>query len=446
MTLFQRMLSYRPAALCALIMRMTFCRALLLFSSATFVVLLASCGGDRSADAKVGGSSARQTISFALSGLPKEEAPAIEQELGAFERRNPGVKVKLDILSASSPDSGVYLEELEHRLSAGSPPDLMEVESTALQMLAKAGWLRQLSDLRPALSGFFAAQVAAGELAGEPYAIPWVDDPLGLFYRTDLVPSEPRTPREVVLDAKAAVTRDRELKIRSLEKPFAFAGYKNEAIATLEAVAPAFGGSLAVGSIDAKGNVEALEWLRKAIYVEKIAPVTVNGWDVGPVQDEFSAGRVAFAIDAPFVAGNEEPGSPTDGKSAYVPFPAGPGGRPGASAGGDMLAIAARSKHAVEAYKLIQFLTSQPVEVARAQSTYAAPSLRAAYSAALYAKWPVFKQVRVLAEDAEPGLVSPAYSQVAKSLTEAITSVLGNKASASTALKRAASQIDALEH
>lgn len=408
-------------------------------------VALAACGGASTTDVSHAG--ARQTISLALSGLDEEEGPQIEREIKAFERHDPQVRVKLDVLSPSTPDAPLYLEELEHQLRTDTnAPDLMELEVTQPQMLAKMGWIRSLTSFKPDLRDFFAAEVAAGELAGTPYAIPWTEDPEGLFYRTDLVRRAPRSPSELLADAEAAPRIDRAQKMRPLNEPFAFAGYKNEAISTLEAVAPAFGGGLTAHSIDTKGNVEALDWLRNTLYRRHVVPRAAAEWDVGPVQDEFSAGRTAFAIDYPFVADNRESGSPATDKLAYIPFPPRPGGRPGVALGGEMLAISARSRHAAAAYRLIEYLTSAEVQRARAEAIYTPPALRAAYTGALYTRRPLLRRIEELNEDAQPGLLSPQYPQIADAISSALAEVLGHGAPAGRELKLAATQIRALVH
>lgn len=394
---------------------------------------LAGCGDTQNARAPSSG--VRQTISFAVSGLTEEEAPELKRTIKAFEAQNPGVRVSLDVLAASSPNSGVYVEELERQLrSRSSTPDLMELEVTKAQPLASAGLLAPLSRFHPDLQRFFPAEVTAGELGGMPFAVPWTDVPEGLFYRTDLLPRAPRTPAEVLADARTASAKDRELNRRPLNEPFAFAGYKAEAITTFETVASAFGGGLTAQSIDTKPNVEALEWLRKAIYVAKITPKTAATWDQGPVQDDFSAGRTAFALDTPFVAANLEPGSPATGRLAYVPFPPRHGGKPGAALSGEMLAIGQKSPHIAIAYKLAKYLTSQQVEIARAEGSFTPPALRAAYDAALYATKPIFRQVKLLNEDAEPGLLSPRYPQIAQALASALTAVMTRDVSAYQAM------------
>jgi multiple sugar transport system substrate-binding protein len=231
-------------------------------------------------------------------------------------------------------------------------------------------------------------------------------------------------------------------KDHSLKEGLAFEGDKYEgAITALMTVDSAFGGKLTTTSVDSAGNVAALKWLHDAIYVNKIAPQAVTGWQEGQVQEEFTSGNAAFAINYPFVESVAASGGPAKGHVGYIPFPAGAGGTPGAALGGEMLAINAKTAHAAAAWKLIQYLTSSSVEVARAIATGDPPSLPSAYTAALYAKAPYFKAVKTLNGYAQPRPVTPNYLQVSTDLQTALSSVFANQSSASSALSSAASQV-----
>jgi ABC-type glycerol-3-phosphate transport system substrate-binding protein len=67
-----------------------------------------------------------------------------------------------------------------------------------------------------------------------------------------------------------------------------------------------------------------------------------------------------------------------------------------------MLAINAKSIHAADAWKLTQYLTSEPVQIERAVASGDRPSLPAAYTPALDAKAPWFPQVKTLNKYAAP--------------------------------------------
>ncbi len=410
-----------------------------LLAIAGIVVAAGGCGGGSSKEStKTVSASAKQTISFSLNGLGAE-GEYTKQQVKAFEKANPNIKVEIDVFS---PNSTVYLEQLEHRFIAGSSsPDLLESDVTYPAKFAKAGWIKSLSSFHPNTGEFFPTQMQAGEYEGTPYALPWFDNPEGLFYRTDMIPTAPKTPEELVSDAKKAMSEHPELK-----EGLAFEGHKYEgAITSFLTVVPAFGGKLTTSTIDSKGNVEALDWLHEALYANKIAPTAVTGWEEGQVQEEFTSGHTPFAINYPFVASVAEEGGPAKGNFGYIPFPPKPGGKPGAALGGEMLAINASSEHAAAAYKLIEYLTKPAVQVARAVATGDPPALPSAYTPALYAKAPVFKQVKVLNGYAQPRPVSPEYLKISELLQDALSSVYANASSASSALSSASAQIQSLE-
>lgn len=412
--------------------------AVALLAVGAIAVVAAGCGSSKSTPKSVP-ASATQTISFSLNGLGTE-GEYTKQQVKAFEKANPNIKVEVLIFS---PNSTVYLEQLEHRFIAGSSsPDLLESDVTYPAKFAKAGWIRSLSSFHPETGKFFPTQVQSGVYKSVPYAIPWFDNPEGLFYRTDMIPTPPKSPEEVVADAKKALSEHPELK-----EGLAFEGHKYEgAITSFLTVAPAFGGKLTTSSIDSEGNVAALNWLHEALYVNKIAPTAVTGWEEGQVGEEFTSGHTPFAINYPFVAAVAEEGGPAKGHVGYIPFPPKtPGGKPGAALGGEMLAINANSAHAAAAYKLIEYLTTSSVQVARAVATGDPPALPSAYTSALYSKAPIFEKVKVLNTFAEPRPVSPEYLKISEILQEALSSVYANSASPSNALSSAASQINSLE-
>jgi multiple sugar transport system substrate-binding protein len=230
-----------------------------------------------------------------------------------------------------------------------------------------------------------------------------------------------------------------------LKEGLAFEGAKYEGVITSFLTADgAFGGKLTLSNVDSPSNVAALKWLHDAIYVNKIAPAAVTGWQEAEVQSEFTSGYAAFAINYPFVAAVAATGGPAKGHVGYIPFPPQSGGKPGSALGGEMLAINAKSSHSAASWKLIQYLTSPSVQIARAEATGDPPSLPSAYTSALYAKAPYFRQVKVLNTYAQPRPVDPNYLQASSDLQDAFSSVYANSSSPSSALKSAASQIKSL--
>src|SRR5579875_2111642 len=396
----------------------------------------ASSSGNTKHPARSGHAAGTTTIQFAESGLGTE-GQQTQAAINAFEKANPSIKVKIDVLS---PNSTTYLQQLQQRFIAGSGTlYVLESYVTYPAKFAQAGWIKSLKSLHPNMHQFFSGEVAAGTYKGAPYAVPWFDNPEGLFYRTDLIKTPPRSPAQIVSDAKAAMKKD-----KSLKEGLAFEGAKYEgAITAFMTVDGAFGGRLTPTSVNTPANVAALKWLHDAIFVNKIAPQAVTGWQEGNVQQEFTAGHAAFAINYPFVASVDAStkSSPAYKHTGYIPFPASKGGRPGSALGGEMLAINAKSSNVAAAWKLIQYLTSPKVEVKRAIATGDPPSLPSAYTNALYRKAPYFKQVKVLNRYSQPRPVSPKYLQISVDLQNAFSAVFANTSSPASAMKNAASAV-----
>jgi multiple sugar transport system substrate-binding protein len=396
------------------------------------VALSAACSssGSGSSSSGVSGSS-KQTITFAESGLGSE-GQQTQKAINAFEAANPNIKVNIQVLSS---DSTTYLSQLEHDFISGSTtPDVFESDATYPAKFAQAGWVLSLAQFSPNMSQFFPHEVAAGTFNGTNYAVPWFDNPEGLYYRTDLIKTPPTSPAQVVSDAQAALKADPKLK-----EGIAFEADKYEgAITAFLTVDSAFGGTLDPNNVNTPGNVAALSWLHDAIYKYHIAPTAVTGWQEGQVEQEFVSGYAAFSINYPFVE-SLATSPPVKGHVGYIPFPAGPGGTPGSALGGEMLAINAKTAHAQAAWKLIQYLTSPSVEISRAIATGDPPSLPSAYNSALLSAAPYFAAVKTLNNYSAPRPVNPNYLAVSADLQTLFSGVYANS-SANAASQAFASQ------
>lgn len=429
-------------------------RRKVLVGLAGVAMLAAACGGGSSggsggsggstttskgAGTTAGGpsASAKQTIQFAESGLGTE-GQATQAAINAFDKANPNITVQIVVLSSNSTQ---YLQQLQQRFIAGSPtPDVLESDVTYPAAFAKAGWIASLDGHKPDLSQFFSGEVAAGQYQSKTYAIPWFDNPEGVFYRTDLVPTAPTTPTQLVSDAKAAMAKD-----PSLKEGLAFEGAKYEGAITAYLTAlGGFGGKLDPSNLDTPGNLQALKFLYDAIYTNHIAPQAVTGWQEGQVQQEFTSGHTAFAINYPFVFSVAAMGGAAKGHVGFIPFPSASGGMGGSALGGEMLAINAKSQHQAAAWKLIQYLTNDQAMITRAEATGDPPAKPSAYTSALYAQAPYFQQIKTLAAAAQPRPVSPQYPQISSDLQDMLSSVFSNLSKPQPALSQAASTIKAL--
>jgi multiple sugar transport system substrate-binding protein len=126
-----------------------------------------------------------------------------------------------------------------------------------------------------------------------------------------------------------------------------------------------------------------------------------------------------------------------------MPFPAG-GHTPKAALGGDALAINAKSKQVDAAWKFIQFLTTDQVQIDRAASAGDPPAVKSAYNSTLYSKAPYYQQEKDVFEVATPRPVTPLYPRVSQVLQTEINAALSDQKRPQDALASAQSQISSI--
>lgn len=412
-------------------------RRLLGVSAVLLAFTATACGGSSTSSAPQTSGSAKQTIVFATQGLGSEGS-ATSAAVAAFEKAHPNITVKLLVLSPTA--NSAYQQLTQRFVSGSSTPDVITADVIWPATFARAGWIANLAQFHPNTSQFFPGQVAAGTYNGALYAIPWFINAEGLYYRTDLVPTPPTTPAQLVAAAKAAMAKDKALK-----EGIAFEGAKYEGVVTAFInFLGGFGGKLDPANLNTPANVKALTFMRDLIYTDHVAPQAVTGWQESDVQSAYLSGQAAFAMNWPYLfALAEKPGSPVAGKTGWIPFPS-ETGTPAAALGGDVLAINAKSQHKAAAWQFIQFLTSPQIQIQRAISAGDPPAVKSAYTAQLYAAAPYYKQQKAVFQVATPRPVNPNYPKISNELQTMLSSVLSNQQSPQQALAAAASTVKSL--
>jgi multiple sugar transport system substrate-binding protein len=405
----------RPAAAAALIV--------------AALTTVAACGGS-SASAPTA-ASADQTITFATAALGSE-LQATKAEITSFEKAHPNITVRLVQLASTSNDA---YQQLTHYFIAGSStPDVIDADTAWPASFARAGWILPLNKYVQA-SALLPDAAAAGTYQGKMYAAMFYFNAEGLYYRTDLVKQPPATPQELVSDAQAALKQDPGLK-----EGLAFEGSKYEgAVTVFIDFMGAFGGGLNPAHFDTPANLQALQFLHDVVYKYKIAPEAVTGWTEQNVQEAFTSGQTAFATNWPYVE-SLVPGSAVSGKTGYVPFPS-LSGTGVATLASDALVINAHSSHVAADAEFIGWLLSPGQQIDRAITSGDPPSVRAAYTSALFSKAPYFQADEQVFKAGVPRLVSANYLQISADIQDMLSSVLANQASPAQALQATAQQL-----
>ncbi len=137
--------------------------------------LLAGACSRHDADADV------HTLDFWVMG---SEGEHVQSLLAEFERRRPGIKVRVQGI----PWSAAH-EKLLTAHVGGTLPDVFQLGSTWLAEFVALRALAPLDTLldAAALADIFPGVLAANRVQGRLYALPWYVDTRLLFYRADLL-------------------------------------------------------------------------------------------------------------------------------------------------------------------------------------------------------------------------------------------------------------------
>lgn len=381
--------------------------------------------------------SGRAVITFPASAVGAE-ARVLAAQLRRFMVLRPDVQV----VQQRTPDAAdqrhqLYVQWLNAK---AADPDVLQLDVVWTPEFAAAGWILPLDRFEPARAEFVPAAIAADSWAGHLYAMPWFVDVGMLYWRSDLVPHPPRS-----LDALAAAA--------ARHGGFVWQGARYEGLITVFVeVLGGFGGRIVDTAgrvtVDSRAAVEALTWLRDAIFVRGASPPDVLAWREEQVRFAFQNGHAAFMRNWPYAYPlmQDSASSRVAGRFAIAPMPAAPGGSPTAALGGQQLAINANTEHPAAAWALVDFLTQpdQMIERARVAGQY--PARVALFrDSTLAAALPIPPATALgVIERAVPRPVTPVYTQLSDILQVWLHRALTRQVEPAVALTEAARAMRAL--
>ncbi|MGH7864366.1 MAG: extracellular solute-binding protein, partial [Candidatus Binataceae bacterium] len=258
-----------------------------MFAAFAIAFFLSACGVGSN-----GTADKNQTVlTFSGSALGAEGTLVVRQ-LKTFMQLHPDIRVELQ----RTPDDAsqrhqLYVQWLNARVGN---PDILQLDVIWTPEFAAAGWVLPLDRFGPSAADFFPATIEANSWAGKLYALPWFAD-VGLLYRrTDLVPGEPESLRELVIAAREAMARPGGPRYGIVWQGARYEGL----ITTFVEYLGAFGGRI----LDERGQVvvnrpeavKALEFMRDELYGARIAPLDVLTWHEEEGRFAFQNGNAVF--------------------------------------------------------------------------------------------------------------------------------------------------------
>ncbi len=300
--------------------------------------------------------------------------------LGAFERENPGLRVRVEQL----PWSAAH-EKLLTAFAGDATPDVAQMGNTwlpefvALQAVEPLDASIRASD-RVDLGDYDPGILSTNVVDGRQYGVPWYVDTRVLFYRRDLLeqagfvspPSDWADWLHVLAAIKERVGPSRYAILLPLNE------YEPMVALWLQQGEPLLRDDGRFGNFRSEGFERTLRFYLSMFERHLAPPVAHN--EVANVWNEFARGYFSFYISGPWQIGEFKRRLPPELQPSWMTAPLpGPTG-PGASiAGGSSLALFRRSPRKAEAWKLLEFLSRPEVQQEFYRLTGNLPARRSAW-------------------------------------------------------------------
>ena len=345
------------------------------------------------------------------------EGEVASQLLAAFERENPGLRVRVEQL----PFSAAH-EKLLTAYAGDATPDIAQVGNTWLPEFVALDAVVPLDErLRASaqidLRDYDQGIVATNVLQGQQYGVPWYVDTRVLFYRRDLLAqagfdAPPRDWDEWLRMQVAIKQRggaDRYAVLLPLNE------YEPLVALWLQQGEPLLRDGGRWGNFRSKGFARALKFYL-LMYEQHLAPPVTNN-EIANVYNEFARGYFSFYISGPWQIGEFKRRLPPELQASWMTAPLpGPEGPGASSAGGSSLAIFRRSPRKEAAWKLVEFLSRPAVQQQFYRLTGNLPARRSAWADPALARDPYARAFRDQLDRVRPMPQVPEWERIATEL------------------------------
>jgi multiple sugar transport system substrate-binding protein len=301
-------------------------------------------------------------------------------------------------------------EQMVRRLAAEDDSmDVLGLDVTWTAELAEAGWLKEFT-------GSVKSQVESGTLKtpletatyeGKLYAAPDNTNVQLLWYRSDLVPTPPKTWDEMISMAEDLVAQGKPGQIVGQGKQY-------EGLVVLyNTLVNSNGGTIIDDSgtkavVDDKA-VEALAALKKLATSKAIDPSFSNAAEDN-ARLAMEGGNAAFQLNWPFVyaAAQKKPEFAKNFK--WAPYPAFGGDTSKVTVGGINFAVSAYTRHPDESFDAVLCLRSAENQKLAALKDGVPPTIEAVYDEPEMAEtYPMREDIKETLKNASVRPLTPAY-------------------------------------
>lgn len=324
-------------------------------AAGTGLLLLAGCGGG---EAGGGGPVTLNALFMQQAAYSDADVKNMTEQ---FQKQNPNIKVNLTF---------VAYEALHDKIVAAAPAgtyDTVLVDVIWPAEFASKKMIVDITDRFPESerSQIFEGALKTTEYQGSYFGVPWILDTKYFFYNKEMLEEAGVAPPDTW---DAVVEAARALKSRgAVEYPLVWSWAQAEALmCDYATLLGAYGGQFfdegGKPAFNTGGGLQALEFMRMTLDEELSNPASTESLEED-VRRIISQGEAAMALNWTymFALANDPNESQVAGQIEIAHTPRGPAGAPGVN-GSMGIAVSNGSQNQDEAWKFIQFMTSQKVQ------------------------------------------------------------------------------------
>lgn len=362
-----------------------------------------------------------------------------------FEAENPGI----DLNIIEGPNATNLIEDLYTSafLLGDSPYDLVYMDTVWAPKFAAAGWLEPLDDRIPKaeLNQFLQGDVEAGRYQNQLYRIPVRSDVGMLYYRTDLLAEGGYNPPETFEELQTIAANLQENS--PADWGYLWQGKQYEGLSAMFVeVLKGYGGfwidpeTNTVG-LDRANAIDAVKFLTATIDTG-ITPKGVTTYTENETLRFFINGESVFLRNWPYVwrEANKDD-SPIAGKIALKPMVHAPKYNSGGCQGGWGLGISSTTAYPEEAWKVIQYFSSEKFQRQFVLSTSYVPSRRSLFTdPQIVAEYGHYPELLSVLDNAVLRPPVAQYAQASDILQRYLTAALSGRLTPEDAMQSAAAE------
>lgn len=326
-----------------------------LSAAGTGLLLLSGCGGG---ETEGGGPVTLSALFMKQAAYSDADVKNMTEQ---FQKQNPNIKVNLTF---------VAYEALHDKIVAAAPAgtyDTVLVDVIWPAEFASKKMIVDITDRFPESerSKIFDGALKTTEYQGSYYGVPWILDTKYFFYNKEMLKEAGTAPPDTW---DAVVEAARALKSQGVvEYPLVWSWAQAEALmCDYATLLGAYGGRFfdegGRPAFNTGGGLQALEFMRMTLDEELSNPASTESLEED-VRRIISQGEAAMALNWTymFALANDPNESQVAGQIEIAHTPAGPAGAPGVN-GSMGIAVSNGSQNQDEAWRYIQFMTSQEVQ------------------------------------------------------------------------------------